>query len=201
MRTTPEHPAQEPRSIEAHNLLATKLHVPRIRDDNLSRPRLVEMLEDGLRHEVILVCTPAGFGKTTLLGSWAAITDQPVAWLTLDADDNDPARFWRYVTAAVDNAGAGTTDQVLPLVAPSSLASGEAIVTALVNAMTEEVEDFVLVLDDYHSIESSTIHEAVSHLLTHLPLGCGIGRMIRQTGPARPAHEARMGRCDITSRP
>jgi LuxR family transcriptional regulator, maltose regulon positive regulatory protein len=56
---------------------------------------------------LVLVCTPAGFGKTALLADWAADATLPVAWLSLDLDDNDPARFWRYVVAALDRAREG----------------------------------------------------------------------------------------------
>ena len=74
-------------------LLATKLSIPRPRPDRLTRSRLRQRLDEGLGQALILVCTPAGFGKTTLLADWAAGTTLPVAWLSLDADDNDPARF------------------------------------------------------------------------------------------------------------
>jgi LuxR family transcriptional regulator, maltose regulon positive regulatory protein len=111
-------------------LLATKLHVPRPRPGFLLRPRLLERLAVGAGRELVLVCTPAGFGKTTLLGDWARRSQQPVAWLSLDAGDNDPIRFWRYVVAALDGAGTGLGDQVAPLLGPQ-VASLEAVVTAI----------------------------------------------------------------------
>jgi LuxR family maltose regulon positive regulatory protein len=76
-------------------LLATKLHVPRLQLNFVPRSRLVEALDEGLARRLILVCAPAGFGKTALLAGWARSGDRPVAWLSLDAGDNDPARFWR----------------------------------------------------------------------------------------------------------
>jgi hypothetical protein len=72
-------------------LLATRLHVPCPRAGLVPRPRLLERLAEGMGRDVILVCTPAGFGKTTLLAEWARTGHRPVAWLSLDPGDNDPA--------------------------------------------------------------------------------------------------------------
>ena len=80
-------------------LLATKLHLPRPRPEVVARPRLLARLTQGVERELVLVCTPAGFGKTTLLAEWARSGRRPVAWLSLDEGDNDPARFWRHVAA------------------------------------------------------------------------------------------------------
>ena len=85
-------------------LLATKLHVPRPRPDLVPRPRLAERLDEGLARGLMLVCAPAGYGKTVLLADWARRGQQPVAWLSLDVGDNDPARFWRHGVAALDRA-------------------------------------------------------------------------------------------------
>lgn len=85
-------------------LLATKLHVPAPRPGFVPRPRLVGTLGGGL----FLVCAPAGFGKTALLADWLRADGRPVAWLSLDAGDNDPVRFWRHVVAALDRARPGS---------------------------------------------------------------------------------------------
>jgi LuxR family transcriptional regulator, maltose regulon positive regulatory protein len=99
---------------ERDRLLATKLHVPRPRPGFLARPRLLERLTEGTAHELTLVCAPAGFGKTSLLGDWARRRRQPVAWLSLDAGDSDPARFWRYVAAALDELRPGSVSGSMP---------------------------------------------------------------------------------------
>ena len=88
-------------------LLATKLHVPRPQPGFVPRPRLVEALGEGLARGRVLVCAPAGFGKTALLADWARGGGRPVAWLGLDGGDSDPARFWRYAVAALDRARPG----------------------------------------------------------------------------------------------
>ena len=88
-------------------LLATKLHMPRPPPGFVPRRRLVEALGEGLVRGRVLVSAPAGFGKTALLADWARGGGRPVAWLGLDDDDSDPARFWRYAVAALDRARPG----------------------------------------------------------------------------------------------
>ena len=86
-------------------LLATKLHIPSVRRGLVSRSRLIERLNAGLARKLILVSAPAGFGKTTLLSAWTANCGRPVAWLSLDERDNDPARFLAYLVAALRTVG------------------------------------------------------------------------------------------------
>ena len=83
---------------ERADLLATKLHMPGPRPGQVPRPRLAERLDEGLGQGLILVCAPAGYGKTVLLADWARPGGHPAAWLSLDAGDNDPARFWRHTS-------------------------------------------------------------------------------------------------------
>ncbi len=82
-------------------ILATKLFVPRPQPEAVLRPRLNERLNAGLCRKLTLISAPAGFGKTTLVGEWAARHELPVAWLSPDAGDNDPTRFLMYFVAAV----------------------------------------------------------------------------------------------------
>lgn len=92
-------------------LLATKLHLPRPQPGFVGRSRLVRALDEALSRQLVLVCAPAGFGKTALLAAWARAGTHPVAWLSLDAGDNDPARFWRHAVAALDRAKPGIAGQ------------------------------------------------------------------------------------------
>ena len=80
-------------------LLATKLNVPGLRPDLVPRPRLAQRLDEGRGRGLVLACAPAGYGKTVLLAEWVRRGRRPVAWLSLDAGDNDPARFWRHAVA------------------------------------------------------------------------------------------------------
>ena len=99
-------------------LLATKLHVPGPRPGFVPRPRLTDRLDEGLGRGLVLVCAPAGSGKTALLADWARRGRRPVAWLSLDAGDNDPARFWRHAVAALDGLCPGIGERVGPLLGP-----------------------------------------------------------------------------------
>jgi LuxR family transcriptional regulator, maltose regulon positive regulatory protein len=150
-------------------LLATKLHIPRPRPGFVLRPRLLERLQQGMEQQVVLVCTPAGFGKTSLLADWARRGRRPVAWLSLDEGDNDPARFWRHVVAALEGGRPGVAGRVAPLLGPPTLPSFEGLVTALINELAAQPEEVLLVLDDYHLIEAEPVHASLGFLLEHLP--------------------------------
>ena len=154
-------------------LLATKLHVPRQQPGFVARRRLVDALGEGLARGRVLVCAPAGFGKTALLAGWARGAGRPVAWLGLDAGDSDPARFWRYAVAALDRARPGLAGRVGPLLGPPSPRSFEGLVTALINELAADPgpDEVLLVLDDYHLVESGPVHESVAFLLENLPPG------------------------------
>ena len=104
MTERPAAAKSEVAAAERDVLLATKLHVPGLRPGFVPRPRLADRLDEGLGRGLVLVCAPAGSGKTALLADWARRGRRPVAWLSLDAGDNDPARFWRHAVAALDGA-------------------------------------------------------------------------------------------------
>ena len=150
-------------------LLATKLHMPGPRAGLVPRPRLLARLDEGLARGLVLVCGPAGYGKTVLLADWARRGGPPVAWLSLDAGDNDPARFWRHAVAALDRARPGTGDRVAPLLGPPAPSSFGGLVTALINDLAGE--EARLVLDDYHVIGARQVHESLAFLAEHRPAG------------------------------
>ncbi|HKO86643.1 MAG TPA: LuxR C-terminal-related transcriptional regulator [Actinomycetota bacterium] len=152
-------------------LLATKLYVPRPPPGFVPRSRLLDQLNQGLARGLLLVCAPAGFGKTSLLADWARPGHRPVAWLSLDHGDNDPARFWRHVTAALDRVRPGLAEQVAPLLGPPAPGSFEGLVTALINQLAVQPDQALLVLDDYHLIEAQPVHASVGFLLEHRPAG------------------------------
>jgi LuxR family maltose regulon positive regulatory protein len=165
-----ESPAAAPAGAAAPErdaLLATKLHVPGPRPGFVARPRLAEALGG----QLVLVCAPAGFGKTALLADWLRSASRPLAWLSLDVGDNDPVRFWRHVVAAMDRARPGIRERVAPLGPPVSGCEG--LVTALINELAAQPagRDLVLVLDDYHLVEARPVHASVAFLIEHLPPG------------------------------
>ena len=150
-------------------LLGTKFHVPRPQPGFVPRPRLVQALDEGLARSRVLVCAPAGFGKTALLADWARSAGRPVAWLGLDAGDSDPVRFWRYAVAALDLVRPGLAGRVGPLL-PNAF---EELVTGLINELAVDPgpDEVLLVLDDYHLADSGPLHESVAFLIENLPTG------------------------------
>ena len=152
-------------------LVATKFHIPRA--GFVPRPPLLARLAAEVGRGVTVVCTPAGFGKTTLLGDWARRSRRRAAWLSLDAGDNDPARFWRYVAAALARARPGIDAPVVALLRGPQQPLLEAVATAVINELTSVPGDgeVVLVLDDYHLVEAPPVHESVAFLLDRLPPG------------------------------
>lgn len=147
-------------------LLATKLHAPR-RRRVMARPRLRERLDRRDQPALTLVSAAAGFGKTTLVADWFA--DGPAtAWLSLDTRDNDPALFWAYVVAALHSAAPDAVASTRALL-DEPQPSVDTVVATMLNDLHAVAHDIVLVLDDYHVIESPEIHESVAFLLDHLP--------------------------------
>src|SRR5215210_2747375 len=147
----------EETSLMDRQILRAKLYVPRGRLDNVPRPRLYERLNEGARRELTVVSAPAGFGKTTLLADWSQRSELPVAWVSLDEKDDDPARLLLYLIAAIgtirEDFGMTTRAFLGSLQSREEL---EPVLTALSNEILELPRDFVLVLDDYHAISSET---------------------------------------------
>lgn len=161
-------------------LLTTKLYAPPPRPDLVPRSHLIERLDEGLRlgRKLTLVSAPAGFGKTTLVSAWATNCGRPVAWLSLDGGDNDPARFLSYLAAALRPVGVQVDEDA---------AATEIFLTALVNR-ANGVDPFILVLDDYHFITAQPVHDALTFLLDHLPGTVHLAIVTRADPPLPVAH-------------
>src|SRR6266702_5669600 len=150
-------------------ILATKLYIPRLRPNVVSRPRLIERLNEGLHGKLILIAAPAGFGKTTLVSQWLAAGPRPTAWLSLDEGENDPTRFLTYLVAALQTIAATLGEGALGVLQSPQPPPTEAILTALLTDLTTIQDQFVLVLDDYHVIEAKPIDQVLTYLVEHLP--------------------------------
>jgi LuxR family transcriptional regulator, maltose regulon positive regulatory protein len=153
----------------APQLLATKLYLPRARPDLVSRPRLFARLDAGLHGALTLICAPAGFGKTTLLAEWLRSTGRPVAWIGLDARDNDPTTFVRYLVAALQKLEPAVGAALPGLLQSPASPPLDVLLTILINDLTLLPGSCVLVLDDYHTLPSPAIQQAVGFLIDHLP--------------------------------
>lgn len=150
-------------------LLTTKLHIPQSRFQIVSRPRLIDKLNDGCHHKLILISAPAGFGKTTLVSEWIAGIGHSVGWLQLDEGDNDTNRFLTYLIAACQTGAPSVGEGILgELQSPQPLPA-EAILTTLVNDIATLSDDLILVLDDYHLIDAEAVNNVLASLLDHLP--------------------------------
>ncbi len=153
-----------------HSLLATKLHVPRLRAQFIRRSHLVERLQQGMERALTLVSAPAGFGKTTLVAQWLAESGTPVAWLSLEPEDNEPVRFLSYLIAALQRLDLHVGNAMLPLLQAPRPAPLERVMALVINDLIAgAARDFALVLDDYHVITAEAIHRALIFLLGHLP--------------------------------
>jgi len=152
-------------------ILATKLYIPPPRSKVVLRPRLIERLNENLPsgRKLTLISAPAGFGKTTLVGEWIAGCGQPAAWLSLDEGDNDLTRFLIYFVAALQTIAANIGKGVLGRLQSPQPPSAESILTALLNEIVAIPDQFILVLDDYHMVDSKPVDKALAFLLEHLP--------------------------------
>ncbi len=150
-------------------ILATKLYIPPLRPKVVSRPRLLERLNEGLHRKLTLIAAPAGFGKTTLVSEWVASCQRPTAWLSLDEGDNDPTRFLTYLVAALQTIAANIGESVSGVLQSPQPPPTEAILAALLNDITTISDHFALVLDDYHVIDAKPVNHALTFLLDHLP--------------------------------
>ena len=151
----------------------------------MPRPRLAQRLDEGGGPGLVLVCAPAGYGKTVVLAEWVRRGRDPVAWLSLDAGDNDPARFWRHAVAALDRVRPGISERMVPLLGPPPPSSFEPLVTALINEVAgqPDADEALLVLDDYHVISSQRVHESLGFLLEHRPPGLHLALASRSDPP------------------
>jgi LuxR family maltose regulon positive regulatory protein len=147
------------------------LYIPPPRPRVVHRARLIERLNGGLAagRKLTLISAPAGFGKTTLVSKWIASCGRPVAWLSLDEGDGDPVRFISYLVAALQTIKAGIGEGLVAVLQSPQPPSTESILIALINEITTIPDHFILVLDDYHLIDSKPVDYALTFLLAHLP--------------------------------
>ncbi len=150
-------------------LLTTKLYIPALLSRLVSRSRLIEQMDAGASRKLTLVSGPAGFGKTTLVAEWAHRAQRPVAWLSLDENDNDLSRFLNYLVAALQGIDKSVGVDVRSALRAPQTPRVEPLLTVLINDISAVEGPFTLILDDSHTISSAAIHNALAFLANHQP--------------------------------
>jgi LuxR family maltose regulon positive regulatory protein len=156
-------------------VLKTKLNMPVSRGNVVVRPRLINQLNndlwaaDGFTRRLTLISAPAGYGKTTAAMEWLGDLETEILWLSLDEEDNDPARFMTYLVAAFQQVDAKIGLKTLELLQSPQPPQPETLITLLINDLSGKTEPLILTLDDYHFIQNPLIHELVAFLLEHQP--------------------------------
>ncbi|HET8841629.1 MAG TPA: AAA family ATPase, partial [Ktedonobacteraceae bacterium] len=174
-RLIPVPPVQGPEQMSPASILLPKLRPPRLPSLCISRERLLARLEEGRQGKLTLVLAPAGSGKTTLVRQWIEARDQntQVAWLSLDPEDDDPIRFWHYVLTVCEHFEGKPGQEALKLLSTNQslfpLLVLKQVLTSFLNDAARHVARLLLILDDYHVITSSQIHESLAYLVDHLP--------------------------------
>lgn len=164
-------------------ILTTKLHIPPARSQAVRRSHLFERLNAGMNKKLTLISASAGYGKTTLVSEWLADSKRPAAWLSLNEEDNAPERFLLHLVAALKKIVAVNGEGAWKALQSPQPPPIPYILTALVNELSSGSAAFVLVLDDYHVIESRTIHDALAFLIDNQPLPMHLIILTREDPP------------------
>jgi LuxR family maltose regulon positive regulatory protein len=177
---------QNAHQAQLQYLLMTKLQMPRLRKRLVNRSHLTHRLEQGMEQAVTLISAPAGFGKTTLLTQWLVQSGIPIAWLSLEVEDNEPIRFLSYLIAALQTLDKNLGTAALSLLRAPQPPPLQVVLALLMNDLSNyQGEECVLVLDDYHVITAEPIHCALNSLVEHLPVRVHL-LMATRTDPPLP---------------
>ena len=150
-------------------MLLTKLHIPPTNQNIVRRTVLFDKLNSGLSRKLTLISAPAGFGKTTVVSDWIEQNKIPAGWFSLDNGDNDPADFLSYIISGIQSIHPVFGQGVIKLLNSPNRPSVESIASLLINEILNINQNFLLVLDDFHLINSSEVLKLVTYLLEHIP--------------------------------
>jgi len=153
-------------------IISTKINIPRARTDAVIRPRVMKILDEGLKRPsaLLLISAPAGYGKTTLVVSWLRTMNQQFAWLSLDVEDDALPRFVAYLLAALQKVHpelGHTAQKTLAGFGVEKLQT-DAIISSLIHDLSDLANPIILVLEDYHCIESHDIHDFIEMMIEHV---------------------------------
>ncbi|MBE0695756.1 MAG: AAA family ATPase, partial [Anaerolineaceae bacterium] len=182
----------------SNTLLLTKLFPPTVHSGLVSRPRLVGRVLDGWRQgrKLALFSAPPGFGKTTLVGEVIQLAGCRTAWLSIDSADNAPVRFWRYIIAAMRRLFPDLGELAQSMLEANQPPPVENILTSLLNELAVLPEPLIIILDDYHLIETTAVHESLNFFIDHLSPQVSLIITTRSDPPLSLAR--RRGRMEMT---
>lgn len=150
--------------------LNSKTKVPSIAKMAINRDRLQQLLKKGNSTKLSIIQAPGGYGKTTILSQWICKMDEPTSWFSIDAIDNDPIRFWKYVIQSMSDAlNNDLATRLFPLFTSHPQSPYELIIDSFLNEINSVKENLHIVLDDYHYIEHPIIHEMMIRFIDYLP--------------------------------
>lgn len=150
-------------------VVAAKTRIPRLPRDWVERKRLSRALDDALQSTLVLISAPAGYGKSTLLAEALRGKERTIGWVTLDSGDNIPASFWTCLATAFRARAPEKCRALLDVLMSPEPPPDAWVLAAVLDAIGDREDDFVLVLDDYHLISFRPIHEAMGFLVEHVP--------------------------------
>lgn len=159
--------ADQPPEIPEEPILSTKLHRPLISAEIIPRARLIKLLENGIQKTLTLISAPAGYGKSIVASQWLEISCLPGIWVSLDERDNDASAFLRYVLEAIQSLFPQQVLKTKSLLELAELPSPKVTGRYLLNDLEALSERFILVLDDYHYISNTAVHDLLAELLNH----------------------------------
>jgi len=153
------------------SILEAKLRPPLARSGWLVRARLLEELQRATERAVTLVAAPAGYGKTTVVTQWLASPSRPaiVAWISLEASDNDPVRLWTHIATALDRAGCVIARDIAGFVAAGGHDMLVAVLPRVLDAIAARSGNVTIVVDDFHLVRSAECIEQIDFFIKHLP--------------------------------
>lgn len=183
--TRPEPASYVPDTKYPVPILRTRLHRPQVARDVVLRDALLERLEDGRRLPLTLVSAPAGYGKSTLVSRWLERSAAPGAWLAVDEEDADLRSFLCYLIAAVRTVYADACGETLGLLRAPDLPSPRVLAAQLINDLDDLGEELLLVLDDYHRLRESAVHDVLNDVLAHPPRGLHLVIVGRRDPPLK----------------
>jgi LuxR family maltose regulon positive regulatory protein len=152
-----------------YSLLTTKLFIPEVQKTLVQRARLTNLLNEGFNKKLILISAPAGFGKTTILCDWIHQSRIPIAWYTVDENDNTPQQFLFYLISALQRIDSSVGQSAVNIIKSPQPSPINTILVGLINDIASIKSSFAIILDDYHSMGDKRINDIISFIVEHQP--------------------------------